>query len=82
MAETSNGIDAVKARRYVKEHERIDAECESIMMAAAAKCRPLREQQKDWRQKAADDGIPKAALKTMLRERMLLGLIAKNNKKV
>lgn len=82
MSEATNGLDEVKLNRYVGEIEKIDDELLSEKMSYVSRCRPYQERKKDWKQRAASDGIPKAALNTMLRERSLLLSIAKLNAKV
>ena len=75
----TNGIDTTKLNRFVAEIERVDEELLSERMSYAARCRPIQERKKDWKQRAADDGIPAKALNTMLRERVHLRAIAKLN---
>ncbi len=81
MTET-NGIDLKKLNRYVGEIEKIDDELLSEKMSYASRCKPYQERKKDWKQRAADDGIPGTALGTILKERALLRSIAKLNAKV
>lgn len=74
-----NGIDDVKLNRYVGEIEKVDYEILSEKMSYVSRCRPIQERKKDWKERATDDGIPRSALNTILRERALLRSIAKLN---
>jgi hypothetical protein len=77
-----NGIDEVKLNRYVGEIERVDVDLLSEKMSYVSRCRPIQERKKDWKEKAVNDGIPRSALNTMLKERALLRSIAKLNSSV
>jgi hypothetical protein len=72
-------LDQTKLNRYVGEIEKVDEELLSEKMSYVARCKPIQERKKDWKTRARDDGIPAAALNTILKERALLRSIAKLN---
>ena len=79
MIEATNGIDAIKANRYVAEIERELDELLSERMSYMSRCKPHHERIAEWKTRAGEDGVPKRALNKILKERALLRSIAKLN---
>jgi hypothetical protein len=70
--DTGNKIDEEKAQRFVDEIERCFVELLSERGTYMARCKPIHERIGDWKDRAKDDGIPKKALNTILKERDLI----------
>jgi hypothetical protein len=75
-ATTANEIDEKKAQRYVGEIERCLDELLSMRGSYMAECKEVRERISDWKSKADDDGVPRAALNAALKERELVKKLA------
>jgi hypothetical protein len=70
--DAGNKIDEEKAQRFVDEIERCFVELLSERGTYMARCKPIHERIGDWKDRAKDDGIPKKALNTILKERDLI----------
>lgn len=66
-----NGFDPKTAQRYVDQYEALDGKIERIHKQAAKDAQPFRDEQKDIIKRAAEDGIPKGAMRAALRKRRL-----------
>lgn len=71
MTEATNMIDETKAKRFVAEIEKCDAELLGLKMEYAAKAKAPRDRKSDWIQQARDAGLPIEALKLELKRRDL-----------
>lgn len=80
MPEAAKAADAAKVdqanpfndpftEELIVEFERLDKECESVMMAAMTKCKPHRKSQQELLDSAKDRGMNKKALKAHLKQR-------------
>src|SRR6185312_16153185 len=67
----TNGIDPVKAKRFVGEIDRCFDELASERGSYMARCRGIRDRIKGWKEQAADAGIPRGGLNHLLKRREL-----------
>jgi len=82
MSDAGNKIDEEKAQRFVDEIEKCFVDLLSERGTYMARCKPIHERIRDWKDRAKDDGIPKKALNTILKERDLIRKIEALNEEL
>ncbi len=77
MPETHGQNTPSSVQRWVDEHERHEAECQQIMIEAAAKCAPIKARMLEVKKAAKNDGISTKVFGAILLERKHLKNAAK-----